>query len=73
MVLSIKDPDADRLARRLATLTGESLTDAVKADLFPSLVAGAQINGNYVGMPAWANRNTASSSARPGRDRPRPR
>jgi antitoxin VapB len=33
MVLSIKDPEADRLARRLATLTGESLTDTVKAAL----------------------------------------
>lgn len=30
-------------------------TDAVKADLFPSLVTGAQINGTYVGMPVWAN------------------
>jgi len=33
MVLSIKDPEADRLARRLATLTGESLTDTVEAAL----------------------------------------
>ena len=33
MVLSIKDPEADRLARNLAVLTGESLTDAVRAAL----------------------------------------
>lgn len=33
MVLSIKDPEADQLARRLAVLTGESLTDAVKTAL----------------------------------------
>ena len=33
MVLSIKDPEADRLARNLAALTGESLTEAVKAAL----------------------------------------
>jgi antitoxin VapB len=33
MVLSIKDSEADRLARNLAALTGESLTDAVKAAL----------------------------------------
>jgi len=33
MVLSIKDPEADRLARQLAELTGESLTDAVKQAL----------------------------------------
>jgi multiple sugar transport system substrate-binding protein len=30
-------------------------TDAVKADIFPSLLAEGQINGKYVGMPAWAN------------------
>ena len=29
MALSIKDPEADRLARELAKLTGESLTAAV--------------------------------------------
>jgi antitoxin VapB len=33
MVLSIKDPEADRLARRLARLTGESMTEAVKTAL----------------------------------------
>jgi antitoxin VapB len=29
MALSIKDPEADRLARELASVTGESLTQAV--------------------------------------------
>ncbi|HVO01178.1 MAG TPA: type II toxin-antitoxin system VapB family antitoxin [Candidatus Cybelea sp.] len=29
MALSIKDPEADRLARALAKVTGETLTDAV--------------------------------------------
>jgi antitoxin VapB len=29
MALSIKNPDADRLARELARTTGETLTDAV--------------------------------------------
>ena len=33
----------------------DMFTDAVKADLFPSLVTGGQINGKYVGMPVWAN------------------
>jgi antitoxin VapB len=33
MVLSIKDPEADRLARRLARLTGTSITESVKAAL----------------------------------------
>jgi antitoxin VapB len=30
MALSIKDPDVDRLARQLARMTGESITDAVR-------------------------------------------
>jgi len=30
MALNIKDPETDRMARRLATLTGESITAAVK-------------------------------------------
>lgn len=33
MVLSIKDPEADRLARRLARLTGESITESLKVAL----------------------------------------
>lgn len=33
MPLSIKDPETDELARRLADRTGESLTDAVKQAL----------------------------------------
>ncbi|HET9647506.1 MAG TPA: sugar ABC transporter substrate-binding protein [Microlunatus sp.] len=37
------------------TALDDMFTDAVKADLFPSLVSGAQINGKYVGMPVWAN------------------
>ena len=30
MALNIKDPDTDMFARRLANLTGRSITDAVK-------------------------------------------
>jgi antitoxin VapB len=33
MALSIKDPEADRLARELAKATGESLTEAVTTAL----------------------------------------
>jgi antitoxin VapB len=33
MALSIKNPEAERLARALARLTGESITDAVIAAL----------------------------------------
>jgi antitoxin VapB len=33
MALSLKDPDTDRLARALATLTGETLTEAIRKAL----------------------------------------
>lgn len=33
MAFSIKNPEADRLARELATVTGENLTEAVLAAL----------------------------------------
>ncbi len=33
MALSLKDPETDRLAREVASLTGESLTQAVRTAL----------------------------------------
>lgn len=33
MALSLKDPETDRLARQVAKLTGETLTDAVRTAL----------------------------------------
>ena len=33
MALSIRDPEADRLARELAALTGETVTQAIKTAL----------------------------------------
>lgn len=33
MVLSIKDPEADRLARKVARITGETITEAVVVSL----------------------------------------
>jgi len=33
MALSLKDPETDRLAREVAKLTGESLTEAVRTAL----------------------------------------
>jgi len=33
MALSLKDPETDRLARQVASLTGESLTEAVRGAL----------------------------------------
>lgn len=37
------------------TPLNELFTDEVKRDLFPALVQEAQIDGDYVGMPAWTN------------------
>lgn len=37
------------------TSLDDLVTDEVKADLFPSLLSAAQIDGSFVGMPAWAN------------------
>jgi antitoxin VapB len=33
VALSLKDPETDRLARQVASLTGESLTEAVRTSL----------------------------------------
>lgn len=49
MALSIKTDEADRLARELAKLTGESLTDAVTVALRERLARQRQeLEGNYV-------------------------
>jgi ABC-type glycerol-3-phosphate transport system substrate-binding protein len=33
----------------------DMFTDDVQSDLFPALVTEAQVNGSFVGMPAWTN------------------
>ncbi|MEQ7154488.1 type II toxin-antitoxin system VapB family antitoxin [Brevundimonas aurifodinae] len=38
MALSLKDPETDALARRIAKLTGESLTEAVRTSLSERLM-----------------------------------
>lgn len=38
MALSLKDPETDRLAREVSKLTGESLTEAVRAALSERLI-----------------------------------
>lgn len=49
MALSIKTDEADRLARELAKLTGESLTDAVTVALRERLARQRQdLENNYV-------------------------
>jgi antitoxin VapB len=48
MALSIKDPEADRLARELAARTGETLTEAVVVALRERL---ARQTGRTRGIP----------------------
>jgi antitoxin VapB len=42
MALSIKDPETDRLARALATATGETLTEAIRRALEERLARETQ-------------------------------
>ena len=48
MVLSIKDPEADRLARQLARMTGKSITEAVKAALRNRLEHEQRRRGKHI-------------------------
>ena len=48
MVLSIKDPATDRLARRLARLTGESITKTVKLALSERLAREERRRGKQI-------------------------
>jgi antitoxin VapB len=48
MVLSIKDRETDRLARQLARLTGESITDSVKTALRDRLQQEQRRRGKHI-------------------------
>jgi antitoxin VapB len=45
MALSIKHPEADRLARELATRTGESITEAIMLPLSDCVVGQGVCHG----------------------------
>ena len=48
MALSLKDPETDRLARQVASLTGESLTEAVRTALAERLEREKRRRGEAV-------------------------
>jgi antitoxin VapB len=48
MVLSIKDPETDELAGRLARLTGESITESVRAALRERLEHEQRRRGKHI-------------------------
>ena len=53
MALSLKDKETDRLAREVAALTGETLTDAIRkrspSDWSASACAAADLHGSPTG------------------------
>ena len=51
MALNIKDPETDRLARQLADLTDENITDAVKAALRDRLEREQRRRGKKIDWP----------------------
>lgn len=65
MALSIKDPEADRLAREVAALTGESLTEAVKAALAERLARERRKRGATMGLPERLDRIAVACAALP--------
>lgn len=50
MALSLKDPETDRLARAVARLTGETLTDAVRIALAERLQRERLRRGRTAGL-----------------------
>lgn len=50
MALSLKDAETDRLAREVARLTGESLTEAVRRALAERLARERRKRGEAVGL-----------------------
>jgi antitoxin VapB len=67
MVLSIKDPEADQLARQLARMTGESITEAVKTALRDRLEHEQRRRGKKLDR-ARIDRNVAGIAALPVAD-----
>lgn len=69
MALSIKTAEADRLARTLAQLTGETMTQAVTGALRERLVREQERRKKDEDLPArlkaWSDRYRAEFDARP--------
>ena len=67
MALNIKDPDTDRLVRQLASLTGESLTEAVQAAVRERLARERRRRGRAIDRDE-VMRIARRIAARPVRD-----
>ncbi len=54
MALSLKDKETDRLAREVAALTGETLTDTIRKALSERLERERLCRGQPADLAAWA-------------------
>jgi antitoxin VapB len=52
MALSLKDKETDRLARETVTLTGETITEAVRSALYERLARERLRRGEAAGLAA---------------------
>jgi antitoxin VapB len=68
MALSLKDPETDRLAREVAKLTGESLTEAVRKALAERLDRERRRRGQTKGLAERLNELAKECAALPDYD-----
>jgi antitoxin VapB len=68
MALSLKDPETDRLAREVAKLTGESLTEAVRKALAERLERERRRRGQSKGLAERLNELAKECAALPDYD-----
>jgi antitoxin VapB len=68
MALSLKDPATDRLAREVARLTGESLTEAVRNALAQRLAREKRRRGSRINLSDRLNEIALHCAALPDFD-----
>ncbi len=68
MALSLKDAETDRLAREVARLTGESLTEAVRRALAERLARERRERGETAGLASRLEALALDGAALPDRD-----
>ena len=69
MALSLKDSETDRLAREVASLTGESLTEAVRRALAERLDRERRKRGEAAGLASRLDALALEGAALPDLDR----
>jgi antitoxin VapB len=69
MALSLKDDETDRLAREVASLTGESLTEAVRRALAERLARERRKRGEVAGLASRLDALALEGAALPDLDR----